>query len=233
MNGTFKKYFAVWAVMFAVFQIICFITPSEINGLNKFGGAFWSGYIFITLAFIGNILCTYNAFKTENTKKFFYNIPLISISYTGIVTMLIFGSAFMIIPSFPNWLGGVICLLILVGNILAVIKASAAGDIVSGIDDKIKANTLFIKSLTIDADGLIAMAKSENVKSECKKIYERVRYSDPASNEALAGIESQITIKFAELKKAVSNDEFENVKSIVNETEILINERNNKCKILK
>ncbi|MGN0606017.1 MAG: hypothetical protein ACI4JM_05805 [Oscillospiraceae bacterium] len=233
MNGTFKKYLAAWAVMFAVFQIICFITPSEINGLSKFGGAFWSGYIFITLAFIGNILCTYNAFKTENTKKFFYNIPLVSISYTGIVTMLIFGSAFMIIPSFPNWLGGVICLLILVGNILAVIKASAAGDIVSGIDDKIKANTLFIKSLTADAQSLISLSKSAESKTECQKIYEAVRYSDPVSNEALAGIELQITIKFAELKKAVSNDENDKIKTLVNEMEILISARNNKCKILK
>lgn len=233
MIKTFKKYLAAWIVMFIVFQVICFITPSEMYGLSKYGGAFWSGYAFINLAFIGNIICTYMAFKTENTKKFFYNIPLISISYTGIVTMLIFGSAFMAIPSFPNWLGAVLCLLILAGNIVSVIKASAAGDIVADIDNKIKANTLFMKSLTIDADSLITMAKSEDIKSECKKIYEAVRYSDPMSNDALSGIESQITIKFAELKKAVSNDDIENVKSIASETEILINERNNKCKLLK
>ena len=57
-------------------------------GASKFVGAFWTGYIFITLAFIGQLVCSYFALKAESLQKMFYNIPLITISYTGLIVML-------------------------------------------------------------------------------------------------------------------------------------------------
>ena len=81
MKKTFNYYSICWLISLAVFNVIAFVTPNEIAGISKFTGAFWVGYIFITLAFIGQLGCAYNAFKAENLKKLFYNIPLISVSY--------------------------------------------------------------------------------------------------------------------------------------------------------
>ena len=53
------------------------------------------------------------------------------------------------------------------------------------------------------------------------------------SNDALASVESQITVKFAELSDAVKADNAEKVAEIVNEAIILIGYRNKKCKLLK
>ena len=78
MKKTFNYYSICWLISLAVFNVIAFVTPNEIAGISKFTGAFWVGYIFITLAFIGQLGCAYNAFKAENLKKLFYNIPLIS-----------------------------------------------------------------------------------------------------------------------------------------------------------
>ena len=232
----FTIYTICWAILLAVFNVICFVTPNneKIDDTEylKFGGAFWAGYVFITLAFIGQLICAFIALKEENKQKFFYKLPLIRLSYTGLVLTIIFGSVCMAIPDLPNWVG-IICLIILAFNAIAVVKASAAGEVVANIDEKVKAQTSFIKNLTVDTEGILARAKSEPVKAECKKVYEAVRYSDPMSSEALSVIEAKITVKVDEFASAVGADDAEKAKEIADEIIILVGDRNKKCKALK
>ena len=96
-------------------------------------------------------------------------------------------------------------------------KATAAIDEIERIESKVKTQTFFIKSLTIDADTLKASAKSEAVKAECRKVYEAIRYSDPMSNDALASVESQITVKFAALSDVVQANDPAAVAELANE----------------
>ena len=87
--------------------------------------------------------------------------------------------------------------------------------------------------MTVDAETLLARAKSEEAKGACKKVYEAVRYSDPMSSEMLAGVEGQITIKFAALSNAVVEDNDEAIAATAEEVLILVKDRNSKCKLLK
>lgn len=233
MKKTFKFYAIIWAICIVLFNVIAFVIPNEIAGISKFDGAFWVGYIFITLAFIGQLACAYIAFKAKNLKKLFYNIPLISISYIGLVAMLVVGGLTMAIPHFPNWIGIIVCLLVLGFTAISVIKATAAADIVSKIDNKIAAETAFIKTITVDAQNLINRANAPMLKKQCKKIYEALRYSDPMSNAALADVEQRIKEEFDALTDAVIADDLVATESSVKELSTLINERNNKCKVLK
>ena len=232
MNKKFKYYALIWAILLAVFNVICFITPDETAGMSKFGGAFWAGYIFITIAFIGQLVCAYIALKTDDKTKLFYNIPIIRISYTGLILTVVFGALCMAIPNLPNWVGIIVCVLVLAFTAIAVIKAKAASDVVENIDKKVKAQTMFVKSLTVDAESLLARAATPEAKDACKKVYEAVRYSDPMSNDALAGVESQITLKFNEFSNAVTGGA-DNIGNIADELVILIGDRNKKCKLLK
>ena len=75
MNKRFRTYAVIWAILFALVNAICFVAPNELAEANKFVGAFWTGYIFITLAFIGQLACAYIAFKVKNLKKLFYAPP--------------------------------------------------------------------------------------------------------------------------------------------------------------
>ena len=232
MNKKFKYYAIVWAILLAVFNVICFVTPGEAAGMSKFGGAFWAGYIFITIAFIGQLVCAYIALKTDDKTKLFYNIPIIRISYTGLILTVVFGALCMAISNLPNWVGVIVCLLILAFTAIAVIKAKAASDVVEKIDSKVKAQTLFVKSLTVDAESLLARATTPEAKDACKKVYEAVRYSDPMSNDALAGIESQITLKFNEFSNAVIGGA-ENIETLADEVVVFVGDRNKKCKLMK
>lgn len=233
MKKNFKFYAVIWAIVFAVFNVICFIIPTEGEGAEKYSDTFWVGYAFIIVAFIGNLVCAFIAFRAENLKKMFYNVPLITVSYTGLVLMLIFGGLCMAIKDLPTWVGIIVCLLILAFNAIAVIRAGWAGDAVSDIDEKIKEQTRFIKLLIVDAQGLVNRAKSEAVKAECQKVYDIVRYSDPMADEALSVIEAKITVKMDEFGSAVSADNAEQAKDIADELVILAKDRNEKCKALK
>lgn len=233
MKKTFKFYAIIWVICLVLFNVISFVTPEEIAGISKFSGSFWIGYIFITFAFIGQLICAYIALKAENLKKLFYNIPLISISYIGLMIMLFVGGFTMAIPGFPNWIGIIFCLLILGFTAISVINASLASELVSDIDEKITINTTFIKNLTADAQNLINRANAPMLKKQCKKVYEALRYSDPVSNSELADIEQRIKEEFDALTDAVIGDDLVGTESAVKEITTLIAERNTKCKSLK
>ena len=233
MKKGFKQYAAAWAVLLVLFNLICFVTPAEWYGFNKFGGSFWAGYAVITLAFLGQLACAYKAFQAENAKKFFYNLPLITASYTGLILTLVFGGACMAVPDLPNWLGAILGAVVLAFTAVAVIKASAAADIVESVDKKVAEKTAFLRVAAADAEVILASAKSEETKAECRKVYEALRYSDPMSNEALSVTEAKITVKLDELKAAAAADDAEKTKTAAEDLMLLIKERNTKCKALK
>ena len=233
MKKTIKFYTVIWAICLLLFNALAFVTPNEIAGVSKFDGAFWVGYIFITIAFVGQLICGYIAFKAENLKKLFYNIPLISISYVGLVVMLVVGGLTMAISGMPNWLGVIVCLATLNFTAISAIKAGFAAEIVSDIDDKIATETAFIKTMTVEAQNLVNRANASMLKKQCKKVCDAFHYSDPMSSVALADIEQRIKEEFDVLTDAVIADDLDVTESSAKELIRLIAERGNKCKTLK
>ncbi len=232
MKKNFKYYLISWAVILALFNVITFIVPS-FPTTQKYNASFWIGYVFITLMLIGHPICAYFAFKGDNAQKLFYNISLIKASYTSLIASFVIGGLCMLISPLPYWIAVVLCAVILAVNVLAIMKATVAVNEVNNIDEKIKTQTFFIKSITADADSLTARASSESMKAECKKVYEALRYSDVMSCEALADIEKEITVTFSEFSDAVKADCYERATELTKELLILINDRNTKCKLLK
>ena len=235
MNKRFKTYALVWLILLAVFNILCFVTPNEMTvggtTYTKFDASFWTAYAFITLAMIGQLFCGIRAFKAENRTKLFYRIPLIRISYMGLIVMGLAGTAVMAIPDLPSWVGGIVCAVVLAFTAMALLKADAAAEEVAAVDQRVSARSAFVRSLTAQAEGLMAGAKTEQAKQVCKKVYEALRYSDPMSNAALAEPEAQIAAKFKEYSAAVANGE--EYEALADELIELIAERNRQCKMRK
>lgn len=233
MKKSFSAFAIIWALFFALFNVIVFVTPNEVEGMTKFGGAFWSGYIFITLAFIGQLICGHFALKADDRQTTFYNLSLLTISYTGLVVMLVAGTVCMVIPDLPNWVGIIVCLLILTFTAVAIVKASLAISVVGEIDQRIKAKTAFIKMLTVDAEQLCNATTAAEMKALTKKVYEAVRYSDPMSNAVLVEVEEKIQNGFADFESSVNGEDYELACSNADVLLALIDTRNKKCKLLK
>ena len=231
MKKGFKFYIVVWLIALALFNVIVFATPNEMFGKTKITGAFRAGYIFITLSFIGQLICAYFALKPKNSQKIFYRLPLITIGYTSLIIALIAGALTMVIPNLPVWVGIVICAIVLAVSAISVVKATVAAEIVSEKDDEVKAKTAFIKNLTSDAQSLMSRASDVESKALCKKVFEAVRYSDPMSSDSLNDIEVKITREFENLSRAIT--EKKNAEAEAEELLRLISDRNIKCKIFK
>ena len=228
----FGLYITTWTTLLALLNVIAFVSVRW-TGQEKYTSSFWIGYVIISAMFIGQLVCAYIAFRVDSAKKLFYRIPLVKTSYGGLIVSFVVGGLCMLISPLPYWVGMIVCTIVLVANVLSLIKATAVIEEVEHIDAKVKTQTFFIKSLTIDADTLMASAKSDAIKAECRKVYEAIRYSDPMSNDTLASVEGQISIKFAELSDAVKADDAEKVAEVANEIVVLAGDRNKKCKLLK
>ena len=232
MKKTLNSYIIIWLALLALFNVIAFVSVGWI-AYEKYTPSFWIGYAFIMVSFAGQLMCACRALKAENSRKLFYNISLLTTSYSGLIASFVFGGSCMLISPLPYWVGGILCAVVLGLNVIAVTKAVAAIDIVSAVDEKVKAQTSFIKSLTVDAEGLMNRGKDEETKALCKKVYEAIRYSDPVSHDALSSLESEISAMFQKLEEATIAENPEPAKAIAQDFLILIDERNKKCRMLK
>ncbi len=233
MKKTFNYYTVCWLISLIIFNAVAFITPNELAGFSKLDGAFWVGYVFISLAFLGQLVCAYITFKAENLNRLFYNLSLISISYIGLITMLIIGALCMALPFVPTWLGVILCLLVLGVSAISLLKSVVAIDVVKNIDDRVKEKTQFIKLLIADAEHLKATVSNDELKAEVNSVYEAIRYSDPMSNGALSEIENKIQSEFEFFEQAVKSDDLALSQSVSKELIDIIDKRNKKCKALK
>ena len=231
MKKIFNMYVAIWAVLLVVFNAIAFISPGWI-GIEKYSPSFWIGYVVITFAFLGQLACAWKAFGTDDLQKFFYSVPLIRISYAGLVATFVFGGLCMFLSLLWGWVAAIVCIVVVAITVLAVIKAGTAGEMVGEIDDKIKAETRFIKVYTVKAAELCDFAESAEVKSAAKKIAEAFRYSDPMSCNELRAAEAKIEFVFEKFENAVKTGS-EEVSALSEELEKLIKARNNECRLLK
>lgn len=229
MKKAFKFYFVFWLVLLVLFNVIAFVSVGWI-AYEKYTPSFWIGYGFIMASFFGQLGCAWTAFRAENLQKLFYNIPLFRVSYAGLIASFVVGGLCMLISPLPYWVGVLVCSLVLIITILAVNKAAAAAQLVVEVDEKVKTNTYFIRSLTADAEGLMAKASPEN-KAACKKVYEALRYSDPMSHYTLAPVEAKISNAFIALEASAMAGE--DISAAAEELCTLIADRNRKCKVLK
>lgn len=226
MKKNFKFYAVSWAILLVLFNVICFATPNEAAGMDKFGGAFWAGYAFITAAFIGQLICAYIAFKAENNEKFFYNVPLIALSYSGAVLTAVFGAAAMAVPNVPNWVGIIGAAVILAFTAIRIVSAKAAGEEALKTGEKLESKTEFIKKLRAEVEGLMPKAKTEEEKTSVRRVLDALKYSDPVSGDTLFEIEGKINDMFSAF--SVSLDE-----AAEKELLALIKEREIKCRAMK
>lgn len=232
MKKRFGLYSIIWAVLVALFNIISFVSPGW-GVVEKYTPSFWIGYVLITLMLVGQLICSWFALKEENNQKVFYRLPLIRVSYAGLIVSFVVGGICMLFSPLVYWIGVIVCAIVLGVTVIAVAKAAIAVNEVERIDTKVKTQTFFIKALTVDADSLMARAGTEEIKAECKKVYEAIRYSDPMSHEALASVESQITVYFTQLADAVIANDTATVQANAKNVLILVNDRNQKCRLLK
>ena len=214
--------YAVLAISFTLFNVIAFVIPTAKTA------TFWIAYAFTVIAFASQIAIWKVAFNGANTlKSKFLGIPLIPVGITYWIIQIIAFVVFMALPLTASWIAVVVCALILGISAICLIGTEIGREEISRVEEKVEKKVFYIKSLQVDIEMLSSTESDVDTKAALIKLAEKIRFSDPMSNEALAELEAEISAKVKELKTA------ENKAEIITVIDSLIVERNKKAKLLK
>lgn len=219
-NST-KGYF-ILGILFVLVSVIAFVLPTEKTS------TFWLAYAFTAVAFAAQIPIWKSDFgKEKMLKSKFLGFPVVHIGVVYAVLQAIAFAVFLFVPTAPVWIAVVVCVLIAGLSSVCMISADAGRSEIERVEAKVQGKVFYIKSLQADVELLANQEPDPETKAALTQLAEKIRFSDPMSHEKLADLENKISTKVAELKTAPNKLE------IITELNSLLDERNNKCKILK
>lgn len=212
----------VLGILLILISVIAFVVPTSKTP------TFWIAYVFTIVAFAAQIAVWEISFKkgTELKSKFL-GLPIVYIGIIYLILQIIAFAVFMFLPSLPLWSAVVVCCIIAGISAVCMISADAGRKEIDRVEAKVQKKVFYIRELQTDIELLINSETDSDEKSALTQLAEKIRFSDPMSNEQLADVENEISAKVAELKTATRKME------IITEISSLLDERNKKCKIFK
>lgn len=222
MKKNSTKGYVILGILFALISIIAFAVPTAKTA------TFWIAYVFTAAAFAAQIGIWKTALgKAETLKSKFLGFPVVHIGIVYAIVQTVAFAVFMFVPTLPTWSAIVVCSIIVGVSAVCMISADAGRNEIERVEAKVQNKVFYIRELQADIELLADNESNATVKTALTQLAEKIRFSDPLSNEQIADLENKISIKAAELKTAASKVE------IITELNSLLDERNKKCKILK
>lgn len=222
MKKNSTKGYVLLGILFALVSIIAFAVPTAKTA------TFWIAYVFTAAAFAAQIGIWKTALGKEGTlKSKFLGFPIVHIGIVYAIIQVIAFAVFLFALTLPTWSAIVVCTIIAGLSAVCMISADAGRNEIERVEAKVQNKVFYVREMQADIELLADNESDAAVKTALTHIAEKIRFSDPMSNEQLADLENKISIKAAELKTASSKLE------IITELNSLLDERNKKCKILK
>lgn len=222
MKKNSSKGYLILGILFILVSVIAFAVPTSKTT------AFWISYAFTVLAFAAQLIIWKVALGcSESLKSKFLGFPVVHIGIVYLVVQIIAFIVFLSIPTLPIWSAVVVCAVVAGVSAGCMIASDVGRSEIERVSAKVQEKTFYIKQLQADVELLASTETDTVIKSALMQLAEKIRYSDPMSDEQLADIEDRIAVKIAELKSSADK-----VK-IINELNLLLDERNKKCKLLK
>lgn len=222
MKKNSTKGYVILGILFALVSIIAFAVPTAKTA------TFWIAYVFTAAAFAAQIGIWKTALGKEGTlKSKFLGFPIVHIGIVYAIIQVIAFAVFLFATTLPTWSAIVVCPIIAGLSAVCMISADAGRNEIERVEAKVQNKVFYVREMQADIELLADNESDTAVKTALTHLAEKIRFSDPMSNEQLADLENKISIKAAELKTASSKLE------IITELNSLLDERNKKCKILK
>lgn len=222
MKKNSTKGYVILGIIFALISIIAFAVPTMKTA------TFWIAYVFTAIAIVAQIVIWKNALGKEDTlKSKFLGLPVVHVGIVYLVVQIVAFAVFVAVPTLPIWSAIVACAAILGFSVIFMIAGEAGRGEIERVEAKVRKKVFFIKELQADVELLIDREADAEIKTALQQLAEKIRFSDPMSNNTLAEIESAIADRVTELK--TGSDKM----VIIHELDLLLAERNKKAKTLK
>ena len=222
MKKNSTKGYVILGILFALVSIIAFAVPTAKTA------TFWIAYAFTAVAFAAQIgIWKATLGKEDTLKSKFLGFPVVHIGIVYAIIQTVAFAVFMFVSRLPTWSAIVVCSIIAGVFAVCMISADAGRNEIERVEAKVQKKVFYIRELQADIELLVDKESDATVKTALSQLAEKIRFSDPMSNEQLADLENKISSKVAELKTTSSKLE------IITDLNSLLDERNKKCKILK
>lgn len=222
MSRNKKLGYVILLIAFVIVSVVTFALPTAKTT------SFWVAYIFTFIAFATQALIWNIGFKDNAPlKSKFLGIPVVRVGYVYLVFQLIALAVLVAYPALPLWVTIIINVLIAGISAICMITAEIGRDIVSNVEEKMQSKVSYIREIQTDIEIAAEQESDSMIKQKMLKLAEKVRYSDPISCDELSELEKRISDKVKELNNT------DDKSAIVDEIELLLLERNKKCKIYK
>lgn len=218
---------AIYAIIFAVFNLLVFVIVNEKNDV------FWMSYAFMCIAFIVQIVSMLLALRSLEIETVFMGIPLASLSMYYFFAAIFVGAVFMFFQNAPFKLAIVLQILILAIYAVVAIMALMSRNVVQDVNDNLRENVEAIKTLVVDVDVFIPQVSDPALKKALKRVSVTIKYSDPMSNAAVEDIEEQIMQTVNELRINIENSRNAEAIQTCKDIEVLFMQRNSLLKATK
>lgn len=221
MKKNSTKGYVILGILFALVSISAFAVP-----LIK-TATFWIAYVFTAVAFASQIFIWNKALGKEDLNNKFIGLPVVHIGIVYAIVQTVVFAVFLFVPTLPAWSAIVVCSVIVGVSAVCMISSDAGRNEIERVEAKVQKKVFYIRELQVDVELIAAAETDADTKAALTQLAEKIRFSDPMSNEQLADLENKISVKVMELKTATNKVE------IITEIISLLNERNKKCRILK
>lgn len=230
---TYRKTYCIsWCLMVALFNLIVFLSPAGRIALRISLPTFVVGYCGVMVALLVQLVCSLRELTATSAEKLFLRIPVLRLAQGCLILSVLLGSVCMAVPILPDWLATVAAAAVLVFYIIAMLKASTAGELVAERHRQVEDKTALMYSLRDNVQRLIARTGDEVDRAACEKLCEALRYSDPMTSDAVASYDARLSDKCAQLREAVLHGGGD-VQALAEEARLLLEERNMKCRMSK
>ena len=222
MNKNKKLGWMIFVISFVVASVVVFAIPTDKTA------SFWVAYVFTCIAFAAQCLIWTVGIK-DNTplKSKFLGIPIIRMGYVYLSLQLIVLLVALLYPYLPPWMAVVICALIAGISAACMTIAEIGRNVIGNVEAKVNTKVSYIKEIQTDIEMAAECESDVATRQKLLKLAEKVRYSDPVSSGALSEMEQKIADKVKSITGAYDKP------AIIEEIELLLLERNKKCKIYK
>lgn len=221
MKKNSTKGYVILGILFTLVSIIAFAVPTLKTA------TFWIAYVFTAAAFAAQIIIWRTALGKEALKSKFLGFPVVHIGIVYAIIQTVAFAVFLFAPTLPVWSAIVVCSIIAGVSAVCMISADAGRNEIERVEAEVQEKVFFIRELQADIELIATTETDADTKAELIRLAEKIRFSDPMSNEQLMDFENKISTKVLKLKTATNKVE------IITELTLLLDERNKKCKILK
>jgi hypothetical protein len=225
----------LWIVVFAIYNILAVSMGFVLWSKDLIGISFWIAYAFMDVSLL-IALHTYKMLAKSQfaVKDWFFGYPIIKHCFIYVLTTFILSLLFMALSLYVTWVIPVLIFVLgLAVYLFFEISCMISKEVIANTQVRVKEKTDYIRLLQVDAEMLAENCNEPEAKAQFKQFAEAVRYSDPMSNETLFELEKEILLKINDASQLLKEDKVDDACAVCKQAQLLLLERNKKCKALK